>query len=452
MNATSTRTAGQVGVRDTPLFSPVQAQPDEVSHLLCSVKTLGLGDTSDTEKKPSLERWKSDVATWEERLVLREFLWTTGLTSLEGSCVETAGLWRHKTTNELQLRPHACQNRAYCPHCAVNYGLERGLERKSLYDALFEPGHLLDRMPTIRAFAHVLTLPESVSKHLDNLLEQGRVNALRAALKDLTSAVHRCLSWWYGSDGIATSLAWHWWHTSNVLEGPHWHAHVMVPNISIDPSGTARVLRHRGKLDPVELVKLRERWALEVAKCRFVLEAALEIPSELTTHYKFLQQNKLSHRSRYDLRHPMQDLTKVLKSSVLPSVSKKSHSSYNDSGECLLDPFNDSEERLFDDSDLPGLAWFLGRVGQLQRVQLVRYTGWLTNSKRKKLGLVREEPGENEWRNTGEYYTFTSFTDEGVNVEHWKGGWKVSRFFPRKEVSLFPSPRHRRYAWAAPPA
>ena len=429
MNATSTRTAGQFGVMDTPLFSPVQAQPDEVSHLLCSVKTLGLGDTSDTEKKPSLERWKSDVATWEERLVLREFLWTTGLTSLEGSCVETAGLWRHKTTNELQLRPHACQNRAYCPHCAVNYGLERGLERKSLYDALFEPGHLLDRMPTIRAFAHVLTLPESVSKHLDNLLEQGRVNALRAALKDLTSAVHRCLSWWYGSDGIATSLAWHWWHSSNVLEGPHWHAHVMVPNISIDPSGAARVLRHRGKLDPVELVKLRERWALEVAKCRFVLEAALKIPSELTTHYKFLQQNKLSHRSRYDLRHPMQDLTALVKESDLPEKN---------SG--------------LPELDSPGLAWFLQRVGQLQRVQLVRYTGWLTNSKRKKLGLVREEPGENEWRNTGEYYIFTSFTDEGVNVEHWKDGWKVSRFFPRKEVSLFPSPRHRRYAWAAPPA
>lgn len=387
---------------------------------LCSPTPLGRSE------REARDKWRTEQRGHGDLYVLREFLRShydeRGLKRLHGSCLRYYWQYRHAETGATKLCPGCCHERAICPHCAVNYGKERGSEVASLFNALLEVDRLLGVTPQVKAFAEVFTLPDFVSIALDGFCEDGDKKNLRAAVKQLTEALKRTLMGFYGS-GVAAKVAWHWWHSSMPLTGAHWHAHVMMPNIVASDLGH-EILRARGMLNPEQIETLKALWAKEVNACRFVSSLGYEFPDELTVNHKFLTnktgKNSIAHRARYDYRHPMQDFTAWVDKNGLPELEHA------------------------------GLAWFLDRCEFLQGVQLVRSIGWLSNPKVKKLGLQRAEPENDGW-----------VKDEGVvfQLDYFdeKGAWFVAFYvlsgrsecvwFPRESVQLVARPKPRRYEW-----
>jgi hypothetical protein len=388
---------------------------------LCSPLPLGRSE------REARKKWKGEQYEHHGLYVLREFLRShfdeRGLKRLHGSCLRYYWQYRHSETGATKLCPGCCHERAICPHCAVNYGKERGAEVGSLFQALFEQGRLLGAVPTVKAFADVFTLPEFVSEALDGFCEARDKKSLRGAVKELTEALKRTLTRFYGS-GVAAKVSWHWWHSSKPLTGAHWHAHVMVPNI-VDTGAGHEVLRARGMLSTEQLQALKALWAEQVSSCRFVAALGESVPAELTVNHRFLTQNKgrasLAHRARYDYRHPMQDFVAFTEKHGLPEL------------------------------DAPGLAWFLDRCEFLQGVQLVRAVGWLSNPKLKKIGLERAEPENDGWvKDEGVVFELEYFDDHGARFVAFYPllGRSASRWFPREAVQLLARPKPRSYRWA----
>lgn len=382
----------------------------------------------DRSEREERHKWRGEQHEHANLYVTREFLRShfdeRGLKRLHGSCLRYYWQYRHSETGDTKLCPGCCHERALCPHCAVNYGKERGLEVGSLFQALFQKEKILKTIPSVKAFANVFTLPEFVSAALDGFCEASDKKSLRGAVKQLTEALKRTLERFYGSV-VAAKVSWHWWHSDKPLTGPHWHAHVMVPNIANTSTGFD-VLRARGKLEPEQLHALKEIWAEEVASCRFVSALAEAVPAELVVNYKFLMQNKgrasLAHRARYDYRHPMQDFLAFTEKHGLPQL------------------------------DAPGLAWFLDRCEFLQGVQLVRAIGWLSNPKLKRIGLERAEPEPDGWvKDEGVVFELEYFDDFGARFVAFypASGRSDSRWFSRESVQLVARPKPRSYRWAS---
>jgi hypothetical protein len=381
---------------------------------------------------------------------IRDYSDMRGSSRCFNSCLQF--FYRHylEGTNREEWRPSCCRGRAVCPHCAVTYGLERGLEVSSLFRALLEPGKLLSAAPTVKAFAEVFTLPDWVSAALDGYVEAKDKKLLRRAVKELTEALKGALVAFYG-DGVAAKVSWHWWHSSDPLKGPHWHAHVMVPNISVTPiadppptpalshahvmvpnisitplgGGEASMIQSRGVLSPDRLKELKVLWADAVFSCKFVRELGGESRPDLVVDYHFLTRNRgknsISHRARYDYRHPMQDFAAFVDKRGLPSMD---------------------DERV---------EWFLSRCEFLQGVQLVRSVGWLSNPKIKKIGLKRVEPESENWvKDTVHVYQFVRFDEQGAWFNVFDTVLQVdegTKHVHRSFLKLGGRPELRRYEW-----
>jgi hypothetical protein len=295
-----------------------------------------------------------------------------------------------------------------------------------LFRALLEPDKLLSAVPTVKAFAEVFTLPDWVSAALDGYVEAKDKKLLRRAVKELTEALKSTLVAFYG-DGVAAKVSWHWWHSSAPLTGPHWHAHVMIPNISIAPlgGGEASMIQSRGVLSPDRLQKLKTLWADSVFACKFVRELGGESRPELVVDYHFLTRNRgknsISHRARYDYRHPMQDFAAFVDKRGLPSMD---------------------DERV---------EWFLSRCEFLQGVQLVRSVGWLSNPKIKKIGLKRVEPESDNWaKDTVHVYQFVRFDEQGAWFNVFNTVLQVDegiKHVHKSFLKLGGRPELRRYEW-----
>ena len=392
------------------------------SLLLSSPLPLGQSEREERPKRRGEQHEHANLYVTRE--FLRSHFDERGLKRLHGSCLRYYWQYRHSETGDTKLCPGCCHERALCPHCAVNYGKERGAEVGSLFQALFEKEKILKTIPSVKAFADVFTLPEFVSAALDSFCEALDKKSLRGAVKQLTEALKRTLERFYGS-GVAAKVSWHWWHSEKPLTGPHWHAHVMLPNIVSTGTGFD-VLRARGKLEPEQLHALKEIWAEQVAGCRFVAALGESVPAELVVNHKFLMQNKgrasLAHRARYDYRHPMQDFLAFTERNGLPEL------------------------------DAPGLAWFLDRCEFLQSVQLVRAIGWLSNPKLKRIGLERAEPEPDGWvKDEGVVFELEYFDDFGARFVAFypASGRSDSRWFPRGSVQLVARPKPRSYRWAS---
>ncbi len=390
--------------------------------LLCSPLPLGRSEREVRAK------WKSEQYEHHGLYVLREFIRShfddRGLKRLHGSCLRYYWQYRHSETGATKLCPGCCHARGICPHCAINYGKERGAEVGSLFRALFEPKKLLGVVPTVKAFAEVFTLPDPVSAALDAFCEAQDKKGLRGAVKQLTEALKRTLTRFYGG-GIAAKVSWHWWHSSKPLMGAHWHAHVMIPNI-VEIEGGHGVLRARGVLSAEQLEKLKTLWADEVFACRFVVLLDTEVLPTLSVNHRFLIRDKgrasLAHRARYDYRHSMQDFVAFTEKNGLPEL------------------------------DDPQLAWFLDRCEFLQGIQLVRSIGWLSNSKVKKIGLERAELENDGWvKDEGVVFELEYFDDYGARFValYLSTGRSQSCWFPRESVQLVSRPKPRSYRWAS---
>jgi hypothetical protein len=357
---------------------------------------------------------------------VRDYSDMRGSSRCFNSCLQY--FYRHtlEGTNREEWRPSCCRGRAVCPHCAVTYGLERGLEVSSLLRALLEPEKLLPSPPTVKVFAEVFTLPDWVSAALDGYVEVQDKKLLRRAVKELTEALKSTLVAFYG-DGVAAKVSWHWWHSSAPLTGPHWHAHVMIPNISIAPlgGGEASMIQSRGVLSPDRLQRLKTLWADSVFACKFVRELGGESRPELVVDYHFLTRNRgknsISHRARYDYRHPMQDFAAFVDKRGLPSMD---------------------DERV---------EWFLSRCEFLQGVQLVRSVGWLSNPKIKKIGLKRVEPESDNWaKDTVHVYQFVRFDEQGAWFNVFNAVLQVDegiKHVHKSFLKLGGRPELRRYEW-----
>jgi hypothetical protein len=387
---------------------------------------LALGRSERVERDYWGDAIREHKALGAMRGFIRDYSDMRGSSRCFNSCLQF--FYRHylEGTNREEWRPSCCRGRAVCPHCAVTYGLERGLEVSSLFRALLEPGKLLSAVPTVKAFAEVFTLPDWVSAALDGYVEAKDKKLLRRAVKELTEALKGTLVAFYG-DGVAAKVSWHWWHSSDPLKGPHWHAHVMVPNISIAPlgGGEASMIQSRGVLSPDRLQKLKTLWADAVFACKFVLELGGDSRPELVVDYHFLTRNRgknsIAHRARYDYRHPMQDFAAFVDKRGLPSM---------DDGR---------------------VEWFLSRCEFLQGVQLVRSVGWLSNPKIKKIGLKRVEPESENWaKDTVHVYQFVRFDEQGAWFTVFNTVLQVGeglKHVHRSFLKLGGRPELRRYEW-----
>jgi len=358
---------------------------------------------------------------------IRDYSDARGQNRLFNSCLQFFYRYTLEGTRREEWRPSCCRGRAVCPHCAVVYGLERGLEVASLFRSLLEPDKLLASAPTVKAFAEVFTLPDWVSEVLDGFIEGGEKKMLVRALRELTEALKSTLAAMYGDD-VAAKVSWHWWHSSDPLKGPHWHAHVMIPNIAVSEDGV-RVLRLRGKLElNTELKKLKALWAEKVFSCKFLADFDQKSVSELIVNHLFLTRkkgkNSINHRARYDYRHPMQDFCAWIdKKGGLPS---------------------ESDERV---------EWFLSRCEFLQGIQLVRSIGWLTNAKLKKVGLQRFEPEADRWaKDTVHVYQFCKFDAQGAWFKVFNTVLQVNeglKHVHRSSLKMSSPAKPRRYRWAS---
>ncbi len=390
---------------------------------------VGLGGGPGPGRKAKFDAWAARQDEFFRRRVTRLWLIDNAGMVLPSECGETLSRWRHIGTGDQELRPHSCNCRGSCPTCAITYGRGRGATVLELFGSLLTPGRLLEELPNVKARAYVLTLPACVSEHLDGFVMNQDKDGLRVALQQLTGAVQGFLVDIHGA-GVASSLSWHWWHSKEPLNGSgHWHVHVLVPNISVIDGKSCGVLERYGLVSEQALELRRQVWASKVSSCSFIKKAKLVIPDELSVHYKFFLHfdgadseadtgaGSLSHRCRYDYRHPMADFDAHIQKNGLPENGMSS-----------------------------SVQWFLQKCAFLQGIQLVRYTGWLVNVKRKQLGLVIAKD-KSEWEKVSGFYIFESFTDDGVVMRVWHKGVMSYEFWPSKSVRLMPLPRIKRFEW-----
>lgn len=388
---------------------------------------LALGHSERVER----DYWGNSVREHKRlgaiRGFIRDYSDARGGSRLFNSCLQF--FYRHTLPGTVreEWRPSCCRGRAVCPHCAVVYGLERGLEVASLFRALVEPEQLLKQTPTVKAFAEVFTLPDWVSEVLDGFVEAKEKKMLLRAVQQLTEALKSTLVGIYG-DGVAAKVSWHWWHSPQPLTGPHWHAHVMIPNIDVSDCGRgASVLRSRGTLEPEKLQSLKVLWAKNVFSCKFLADFGQNSRPELVVDHSFLTRNRgknsLAHRARYDYRHPMQDFCAWIDKRGLPSMTDE------------------------------GVEWFLSRCEFLQGVQLVRSIGWLTNAKLKKVGLQRFEPETDRWaKDTVHVYQLVKFDSQGAWFKVFNTVLQVDeglKHVHRSFLKMSSPAKPRLYRWAS---
>lgn len=413
-----TASTGASGER-TPFSRTNAPVSEQEKTLLCSHLPIDIGKDS----KKAVQDWESEVSRYERLYVLRELMYDS-LGLFPEPCAERAFAWKHKQSGEYQLRPSTCHDRCICPRCAIGYGLERGDELLEFFKTVLEAGQLLDRQPTVKAFAFVLTLPDWLSAHLDSVVGRCHRSDLRNCLGKLTKAAQRTLCAFFGAD-VGLKVNWHWWHSSDPLSGPHWHMHVLVPNIRFLADGSSTIVQAMGKVSDDSLDALKVSWAKHVSRLGFVKKLRKQVPDALTVNYRFLTKWKgkysLAHRCRYDARHPMQDV------------------------ESWVGVHEDKNG--LPDLDSPWLKWFLHRLSVLQGVQLARSLGWCSNAKAKQIGLEKYRPDDAWERVPGVVYRFMKFDIHGAIVQatdtltgkHHREAWD------RTEINLAPRGSPCRY-------
>lgn len=376
---------------------------------------------------------------------------------LECECGSEGKVLQHNASDRQKLSPYRCQQRATCPACGMAYGQQRGLELAALLDAVLQPGRLVVEVPKVAAWHLVLSCDRRVSAYVAQLVDAGRVEQLRKVMRHLTEDVQATLRAVYGG-GVAGVVAWHWWHSSDPLSSDmHLHAHVTVPNVSVSLDADTgvwtpdlRPLSRKGVLSAERLEDLRyqfgravcsHRWAARLVRAPLSGGPQSSDRWQPNAHVRFTQGpdgQGYRHRLRYDARTSVSDVLAL----CLPDEVKASRLEH----EALL-----GEEHLdvaFDQlvSDVaevachPGLELWVHRASIWQKVQTVRYTGWLVNAARKSLGLLRDESdSEAEWASVG-LYRLLDAESVVVNVERWSSTGRRVEQWHQSHVQLLPGP------------
>jgi len=392
------------------------------------------------------ESWARERLEWETAFVLRELL--AGYDSrLEADCGGEGKVLQHALSDRQRLSPYRCQARAVCPCCGRAYGQGRGLELAELVDAVLQPGRLLTVVPQVKAWHTVLSCDSRVSAYVDHLVVLDDRDQLRRVMRHLTEDVHKTVRAVFGP-GAAAVVAWHWWNSADPLSGRHHvHAHVTVPNVSVrlDPDTGAwvpdmRELRRKGKLSSSDLLSLRSTFGAAVASHRWCKALGVTAANwKQNAHVRFTQQREgqgYAHRLRYDGRTSVADLLQLVTPDVLRDAGQL-HAGLLGEDELERAAVDVGEVACNDD----GLRWWVHAAQVWQGVQTVRYTGWLVNSARKSLGLLKDlgKEDEPEWSSVGLYRVLNAGA-EGVQVERWTSAGRQVQQWHADHVQLLPPP------------
>lgn len=375
----------------------VHANPATVAETTEKVRKRRRGD----QGKP----WDRRQRIWLEEIALRARIEeATGdpIRDRDGFALECANdgwVFQHTERREaFQLRVHTCKKRGRCPHCGRAYGDEKAGELLSLLHASLDRREEPLKRYDALGWGIILTLPEEVSAHLGALADDFESKkALSAELTKFVRLVKRFLLRFFHLEGepeqLGAVLNLHWWSSKNPLNPHRWHAHVIVPNVRRDGGE----LRRKALFSPDAIHRARQRLGVDLAAAW----PGLADPAK-RANFKlnfFLAdtpgRKRLSHRTRYDARHPFQD---VLKLAMHPMEGRRVYGPGTDAVVARL------AERI---------QWLQGR-------KLARYVGWLVPQTRKKVGLHRSERQPDMWVALQDgYRKIVGFTDHGVRVRRF---------------------------------
>jgi hypothetical protein len=402
-------------------------------------------------KQASANSWNSVLSKRASGLSVRDVLSTVLQDEqfrwdLDDCCSSSADMLVNDSTGAHKLRVRGCHLRGLCPVCGAAYGRERGEERFGLFHELLSPGFLVGLEPAVKSLDFEFTLPAAISGYLDFLL-LNRPDKCSKALTALSSAIRRTLEQVLG-EGLGFTVDYHFWHSKDSsfkaskqkrpydvfkpLTGPHWHAHVQLPNLRVIKGRPVGLVSRTGYIENINAV-FPTAWANEVRKCQFVRECAADmgekpsdlIPETLVINYQYAKDwGRVRHRSRYCARHPMQDLL-----GEKASLTAKHE----------------------------GLPWFQQACERWQKIQTSRRMGWLANASLSRLGMSavsHDEALEKKgWRKLPGLYILKRFTPKGVVCDVWLDGeCQKDVLVPRLFCpSLVPEPEPRSFGWRAMP-
>lgn len=356
------------------------------------------------------DQWHAREEAWTTAYIVREFLTMAGI-SYQKPCRLIWQWEENAETSERRLRPISCRERDICPHCGAEYGRTQGVELHSLLTAALDRriNPLTMREPL--AWHIVLTLPPSVQAEMSIFSEIAAGPALRRTLAALTDGVKRHLAAAFAlpAQQLAAAVTWHYWHSERPLDGPHWHAHVIVPNARRDRHPVAR----RGVVPERRLDAALESWRTTLTK----MFPSAFIPPQIVQHVAYISNNAAGHRrlrhlARYVSRHPMADLL---------AYAKREPALYSRPAEAVA------------------AIQFWSRV---QSLKTRRYLGYLHPGQRRAVGLVTAEPSGDVWTPVpGGIRRLLRWLPEGLLVSFWKDSREQTEIVPRHLVlASDPSP------------
>lgn len=344
--------------------------------------------------------WSEREGVWLAENALRSLVEVaTGATirdrdGAELGCRHDGWVYQHvEAENAFTFRVATCKARGRCPHCGRTYGDDQGAELRSLMDAAIERRSTPLGPSDSLAWGVVVTLPRTVSRYLGALADDPRGSAdLRGELRKLVGVVRSYLVHLFGlSDRreLGAALSVHWWSSNNPTNGYHWHVHALVPNVRKDGAE----LRRRGMFTPEKLALSRAHLTAELCGAWPDL---VDGGRPANAHVRWFPasrkgRRRLSHRCRYDARHPWADALKL--SRRAPGT-------------------------VFSEAALPAVRTLADRVQDLSRIKLRRYVGWLVPGRRRTVGLVPAEREPDQWVAVADgHRRIVGFTDAGVMVK-----------------------------------
>jgi len=284
--------------------------------------------------------------------------------------------YKHKSSEEKRYKSIGCNDRATCPICGASYWKEKRGLAKSLFlaqrDKLMLEGSDLSQWLLDFEF----TIPVVLSRLIDSMPLEGKRQYLNKLSRASYSVIADVL---IGNDlvekaqekarlkgekltakekkeikrqaqgNIGGAIAIHFWHSKNPLS-PHYHWHEILS--PYDSSG--KLILEDPYLPKGKLQELRDKWREAVSD---IFSIGFRRPFDV--HYKYVKEgedalSKFHHRFNYCFRHWTEDLLKIRDRGKL---KKKT------------------------------VGRAVRRARELQGIKTIRWFGYLSPVKRKKVGF-----------------------------------------------------------------
>ena len=252
-----------------------------------------------------------------------------------------------------------------------------------------------------------------------SLIDAGRISSLRDFLRFFNKQIRRYFSALLNVNPklLSAAVTFHFWHSSQPLDGLHFHAHVILPNVSAFHTRLSR-----SGAFPVHV--LHEARAVFSMAIYSFLGFPLNL-QEFVIHSSFLLGDadfpaRLQHLTRYIARSPLQDLTKL---------------------------YDSLSSGIFFDA---GLSELLKLIDVFVKSKTLRFFGFLSPVLRKKFGLYRLAPAASQWEAVpGIFLTFLRVVGEFITFVAIDSSGRYELQFPSSLASHGPQSPPRLWGWGA---